>query len=355
LNVLDLFSGIGGFSLGLERAGMQTVAFCECDRYARAVLRKHWPSVPCYDDVRTLTATRLAADGIDVDLICGGFPCQDISLAGSGDGLDGERSKLWHQFARIVGEVRPRFVVVENSSALLGRGLLRILGDLAAFGFDAEWHCLQAADIGAPHIRDRTWIVAHSDSNGRRGIEQERRSHRRDADASGNGTQGDARWSSLSDSDRQSVRHDEQRQARRRDDVSNRRHAEPRDDGFAQSVADADNWRREVERLTQHAGEQSTSGREPDGRGARRHGYGTHMADAGGTRLPSSEPTPLLRAGWWHEGRAIAERGWWRIEPDVGRVAHGVPKRVDRLRCLGNSVVPEIVEAIGIEIMRIAA
>ena len=162
MKVLDLFSGIGGFSLGLERTGgFETVAFCEIEEYPRRVLAKHWPHVPCYDDVRTLTADRLAADGIAVDVICGGFPCQDISTAGKGAGLEGERSGLWSEIARLVGELRPRYVIVENVSALLGRGLGTVLGDLAALGYDAEWHCIPASYVGAPHRRDRIWIVAH--------------------------------------------------------------------------------------------------------------------------------------------------------------------------------------------------
>ena len=114
MRVLDLFSGIGGFSLGLERAGMQTVAFCEIEPYCRAVLRKHWPNVPCYEDVRNLTADRLRADGISIDVICGGFPCQDISTAGKGAGLAGERSGLFYEIARLVGELGPRYVILEN-------------------------------------------------------------------------------------------------------------------------------------------------------------------------------------------------------------------------------------------------
>src|SRR5688572_4450644 len=161
MNVLDLFSGIGGFSLGLERAGMRTVAFCEIDPFCRRVLAKHWPGVPCYDDVRSLTAERLAADGIAADVICGGFPCQDISVAGKGLGLEGVRSGLWSEYARLIGEIRPRFVIVENVSALLSRGLGRVLGDLAALGYDAEWHCIPASAVGAPHIRDRIWIIAY--------------------------------------------------------------------------------------------------------------------------------------------------------------------------------------------------
>lgn len=166
MDVLDLFSGIGGFSLGLERAGMRTVAFCEREAFCQRVLAKHWPEVPCYSDIRTLTADRLATDGIAVDAVCGGFPCQDVSLAGTGDGLDGERSRLWTDYARILGELNERreikFVIVENVAALLGRELDRVLRDLAALGFDAEWHCIPASYAGLRHLRDRVWIVAYA-------------------------------------------------------------------------------------------------------------------------------------------------------------------------------------------------
>jgi DNA (cytosine-5)-methyltransferase 1 len=162
LRVLDLFSGIGGFSLGLERTGgFETVAFCEIEPYCRAVLNKHWPSVPCYDDIRTLTGARLAADGIAVDVICGGFPCQDISFAGDRDGMAGQRSGLWGECARLVCELRPAFVIVENVAGLLSLGIGRVVGDLAALGYDAEWHCIPASALGAPHRRDRVWIVAN--------------------------------------------------------------------------------------------------------------------------------------------------------------------------------------------------
>jgi DNA (cytosine-5)-methyltransferase 1 len=295
MNVLDLFSGIGGFSLGLERAGMRTVAFCEIDPYCRRVLRKHWPDVPVYGDVRELAfhGGRLVADTNGrhepanghlqagrastgqqrIDLICGGFPCQDISVAGKGAGIAGERSGLWSEYARIIGEVRPRYVIVENVAALLGRGLARVLRDLAALGFDAEWHCIPASAVGAPHRRDRVWIVAHA-----AGVRCER----------------------------------------------------------SGVVADA---------------EQGQASVEPS---ARRPGAdGGDVAHAGEPRLAASECGPLLRTGWWDEGRATAKCGWWCTEPDVGRVAHGVPARVDRLGALGNAVVPQIAEIIGRAIMSV--
>jgi DNA (cytosine-5)-methyltransferase 1 len=165
LRILDLFSGIGGFSLGLERTGgFETVAFCEIEDFPRRVLAKHWPDVPCYDDVRTLTGERLAADGIErIDVICGGFPCQDISSQGLRAGLEGAHSGLWSEIARLAGEIGPDYLIVENVSDLLGLGFGTVLGDLATLGFHVEWHCIPAGYVGAPHERDRVWIVAYSE------------------------------------------------------------------------------------------------------------------------------------------------------------------------------------------------
>jgi DNA (cytosine-5)-methyltransferase 1 len=159
MNILDLFSGIGGFSLGLERAGMRTVAFCEIDPNARKVLNKHWPDVPVFTDVSTLSKDDLNEQ---IDIIVGGFPCQDISAAGLGAGLSGSRSGLWFQFHRLIKEIQPRYAIIENVSALRSRGLDQVLWSLAEIGYDAEWHCIPASAIGAPHRRDRIWIVAHA-------------------------------------------------------------------------------------------------------------------------------------------------------------------------------------------------
>ena len=178
LRVLDLFSGIGGFSLGLERAtlpradisGFETAAFCEIEPYPRRVLAKHWPEVPQYNDVRELTADILVRDGIGpIDVITGGFPCQDISTAGKQSGMgEGTRSGLWSEIVRLVGELRPQFVIVENVANLLagpserrGGWFGRVLGDLAECGYDAEWENIPAGAMGAPHRRERIWIVAY--------------------------------------------------------------------------------------------------------------------------------------------------------------------------------------------------
>ena len=167
MNVLDLFSGIGGFSLGLERAGMKTVAFCEIDKKAQQVLRKNWPDVPIFEDVSALTKEDI---GEEIDVICGGFPCQDISLSGRGAGLAGARSGLWFQFHRLIKEIQPRYAIIENVSALRSRGLEVVLGGLAEIGYDAEWHCIPASAIGAPHQRDRIWIVANPTGGGCKGM-----------------------------------------------------------------------------------------------------------------------------------------------------------------------------------------
>ena len=170
MNVLDLFSGIGGLSLGLHWAGMRTVAFCEAGRHASAVLRRHWPGVPVYDDVRTLSAARLCVDGVPrPDLLCGGFPCQDISSAGRGAGLDGARSGLWAEMARLVAECRPSWVVAENVPALRSRGADRVLGDLEALGYACWPLVVGAAHAGAPHRRSRVWVVAHAAGEGLEG------------------------------------------------------------------------------------------------------------------------------------------------------------------------------------------
>lgn len=176
LRVLDLFSGIGGFSLGLERTGgFETVAFCEIEPFPRKVLAKHWPEVPCYEDVRTLTAERLAADGVSgIDVITGGFPCQDLSASGKQVGFEGERSSLYGEVLRLARDIRPGFIALENVANLLvgerGAWFGTLLGDLASIGYDAEWFYIPACWLGANHARTRVWIVAYPNEIGCRGL-----------------------------------------------------------------------------------------------------------------------------------------------------------------------------------------
>ncbi|HYI40014.1 MAG TPA: DNA cytosine methyltransferase [Allosphingosinicella sp.] len=311
LRVLSLFAGIGGFDLGLERAGgFKTVAFCEIDPFCRRVLAKHWPEVPCYDDVRTLTADCLAADGIAVDVICGGFPCQDISFAGTGAGLAGERSGLWFEYARLIGELRPSYVLVENVAALLARGLDVVLGTLAALGYDAEWHCIPASAVGAPHRRDRLWIVAHPNGRGRGA------------------------------------------------DVAGRNYADRHDTGRAEadSLPGALCNPSGSRDLAYSAGERFREGGQcgsheqaqwAGGRGAPvAHAY---RSDA--QWLVGRRDGPIVRKEQIERQARLCggagEHHDWSVEPAVGRVAHGIPHRVGQLRAYGNAVVPQIPELIG--------
>lgn len=225
----SLFCGIGGFDLGFERAGMICKWQVEIDQYANGVLARHWPTVRRWPDVRTWPQP----DTERVDVICGGFPCQDISFAGRGAGLDGERSGLFFEAVRVVRQLRPPIVVLENVAALLVRGMDRVLGTLAEIGYDAEWHCIPAAAVGAPHRRDRVFIVANASS---------------------------LRFAAVQDRPQ-----------------ANRQQQAARQRWLQQSLRDAR----------------------------------------------------------------------WISEPDVRRVDDGIPDRVDRLRCLGNAIVPQVAEWIG--------
>ncbi len=197
MRIGSLFSGIGGLELGLERAGLGRVVWqAECDAWCRGVLAAHWPDARRFDDVRAVRA----GDAERVDVICGGFPCQDVSVAGKQKGMEhGTRSGLWSEYARIIGELRPSIVVIENVPGLRGRGLRRVLADLAGFGFDAEWTTLGAWEVGAPHKRDRLFIVAADPNRVElRDVAERLQTGRLDLRASGegeprhDGTQGDA-------------------------------------------------------------------------------------------------------------------------------------------------------------------
>ena len=288
LRVLDLFSGIGGFSLGLERTGgFETVAFCEIEEYPRKVLAKHWPGVPCHDDVRTLNAEPGSAD-----VVCGGFPCQDVSRAGKRAGLAGERSGLYRELVRTIRVVQPKYAIVENVAALLGDGMGTVLGDLAESGHCVEWDCVPAQAIGAPHERDRVWIVAHADCERRR--EEGQLRHRQIEVPSG-------RVAAAQSADTSSV-------------GCRQRRAWRPPDSFAR-VRDAARWN------------------------------ATHPAGARLERRLKSEASRQTLAvpscGYSNPWRA------WTNEPEISGMDDGFPNWVDSTRATGNAVVPQIPELIG--------
>ncbi len=295
LKILDLFSGLGGFSLGLERTGnFETVAFCDNDKYSNLVLQKHWKGVKIYNDVKEITKEKLIADGIQLpDIITGGFPCQPFSVAGKQAGTDDDRH-LWPVMFRIIQELTPRWVIGENVKGLTniqdGVVFETVCSDLEGEGYEVRAFNIPAAGVGAPHRRERIWIVAHakrynkideigeSDETSRR-IQEE---HRQD-DSSARLT---SRTSSI-------------RQSNNGHDVAN------------------------TESSDRHDNEAVTR----DG------GSSTQEVFGDGGSVPG-------------------ESTWWHTEPDVGRVAHGVPGRVYRLKGLGNSIVPKIAEEIGRAIIK---
>jgi len=238
LSVGSLFSGIGGFELGFEATGrFKTLWQVERDSYATQVLAKHWPDVVRHDDVCTWPNKKTQP----VDVIIGGFPCQDISYAGKGAGLDGERSGLFYELMRIVRVVGPKYVVFENVAALFTRGMDQVLGTLASRGYDAEWEVVSAASVGAPHRRDRVFIIGY-----------------------------------LADSDDKQCKGCEQETLRRKS------------------------------RVSRESGRSSSD-----------------------------------------------QRGMWATEPSVDRVVNGFPKRMDRLRCLGNAVVPQVAQVVAERLLEI--
>jgi DNA (cytosine-5)-methyltransferase 1 len=239
MRCLDLFSGIGGFALACEWAGIETVAFCEIDPYASAVLRKHWPSIPNLGDIRAVTRESIAP----VDLVCGGFPCQPYSVAGKQQGAADDRD-LWPEMLRVVREFRPTWVCGENVAGFIRLGLDSCLADLADSGYQARTFVLPALAVGASHHRQRTFIIAESN-----GVHES------------GGAEHDEPMAGLSE--------------------------------YGRTVSD------------------------------------TEIEQGGRIQQPRIQPD------------SIPGCRPWSVEPALGRVANGVPRRVDRLKCLGNAVVPQ--------------
>lgn len=295
LTVGSLFSGIGGLDLGLERAGMRVVWQSEIDPYANRVLAKHWPDVPNLGDIKEIEWSKVERP----DVICGGYPCQPFSQAGRRRGEEDPRH-LWPWVKRCIGELRPRYAVLENVRGHLSLGGTTVIGELASIGYDAEWRVVSAASVGANHRRDRIIIVAYPNNAG---------PHREKVHPA-------ETWQSALSWAR----------------------------GRGANVAYPNNAGRNEQRRPFTASAQNSS------------------TKCGCTKMADSEKWVDVR---WHGkcqhhrpevfGKSNFRRRtpiyavgqWWETEPDVGRVADGVPSRVDRLRGLGNAVVPQVAEVIG--------
>lgn len=284
LKHLDLFSGIGGFSLGLESAGLvETVAFCDFDQYCQKVLKKNFPGVPVYGDVKELNHDKLKADGIDqIDIITGGYPCQPFSVAGRKKGEEDPRH-VWPEMFRLIQELRPTWVIGENVGGHIKLGLDSVLENLESEGYSARTFSISASSIGANHKRERVWIVAHSERLGR--------------------TEGTEKSKELE--------------------------------------------REESSDQLDHCGEGCTKCQSCQTMANSEGSEGNvNDSNGGNGKAPQEEL-------FGEHGSASGVSAWWSVEPSVGRVAHGVPDRVDRLKCLGNSVVPQIPYVIGLSLKKI--
>ena len=368
LKILDLFSGLGGFSLGLERTGsFETIAFRDNDKYSKLVLQKHWKGVKIYNDVKEITKEKFIADGIQFpDVITGGFPCQPFSVAGKQAGTDDDRH-LWPVMFRIIQEFTPRWVIGENVKGLVnlqdGMVFETVCTDLEGEGYEVRAFNIPAAGVGAPHRRERIWIVAHAkrydktNEIGRsdetsRGIQEE---HRQDDSSAGL----TSRTSSIRQTNnghedmedsRRTLQQGTELREKNEDEVGEGYANQHQRSGSASESNVADTYAR----LSNGSFEEVQS-----------RGQTFDTSSEGSTDVANTESSD------WHDNEAVTRDGgsstqevfgngssvsgessWWHTEPDVGRVAHGIPGRVYRLKGLGNSIVPKIAEEIGRAIIK---
>ena len=305
LRLLDTFSGIGGFSLAARwLGGFQTVQFVEQEPFCQRILRKHWPDVPIHDDICTFNPAPGSAD-----VVVGGFPCQDISQAGKGAGLAGSRSGLFYELLRVVRMVGPRYVVLENVAAILGRGMDDVLGALAEAGYDAEWACIPAAAVGACHQRDRWWCVAYAShllSHGSAGYQQ--------------GQSGGRSVPKPGDGDRANAAYAIGQRGQRR------RAAIDMDGAAGTCEADGQEWQR-------------------DGDAA--DDCGATPANPNGQRQQEQHPAAIAEGPGFPAWPSVAQRlnpdyRSYISQPVLCRGDDGLSGRVDRLKALGNAVVPQV-------------
>ena len=318
MKMLDLFSGIGGFALAARwtwEEDLDIVGFCEIEEYCQKVLQKNFPNVPIYDDIKKLDGNLFN----DIDLITGGFPCQDISQAGRGAGIGKEtRSGLWFEMLRIISEVRPRYAIIENVPMLTIRGGTRVIEGLAEIGYNAEWTIIGANDIGAWHTRKRIWIVAYPQSERHRGRASEERSvserlvlqDEQEGSKVGSETKGRSksrRENQLSDTDKVSrVRGTTKKQTENKD-IETLSQSQPSSDDTQRSISDATSERIQGSRATRE-----------------------------------QESQPQIEEEIFGCCHPREGTDYWAFEPSVGRMANGIPNWVDRIKGLGNAIVPQI-------------
>jgi len=292
----SLFSGIGGFELGLERAipGAETVWQAEQNPFCQKVLSKHWPKAKIYNDVKNITADKVEA----VDILCGGFPCQDISLAGKGEGLHGKKSGLWWEMLRIISELRPRIIVLENVAAISIRGGCQVVGSLAEIGYCTEWTIISARDLGAPHLRRRWFAVAYSADSDKRRKKDTIRARRKKS-------------SLRSSADSDSIRPGQTGDGRTRPPC---REGNEIQRGRSQKSANSDSVSCERGRLS----------------------CGVYKKD-------SNSNNSFQKERYWGKTSPVS--------PLCG-VDDGISNRLDRLRALGNAIVPQCSEWVGQQIVK---
>jgi len=395
MKLLDLFSGIGGFSYGLERIGFKTVAFCEMDKYCKLILQKHWKGVNIYNDVKEITKERLEADGVELpEIITGGFPCQPFSIAGARKGTSDDRY-LWPEMFRIIKELKPRWVIGENVRGITniqdGMVFETVCTDLEGEGYEVRAFNIPAAGVGAPHRRERIWIVA----NARRSIRREQSS--RNTESIGSRTSQETERSSdtnkisgpsegtkimantnsrLSDRENEEVQSGGQTfdTSSQRTDVANttskglERQFGSKLQGTRErfthgsQTINGDVANTERKRLEGLSEQSSTIGKQDErllsrNESSRGQTKRTDVANADGERQQKQWGSKSIQEKVSRQTtgtRSECESGW-SVEPDVGRVAHGISGRVHRLKALGNSIVPKIAEEIGKAIMKAEA
>lgn len=314
MNVGSLFSGIGGIELGFKRAGIKTKWFIEKDEYCQKILRKNFPKVPIYEDIEKINFSELEK----VEILTGGFPCQDISYAGKGEGIEGKRSGLWQYYYQAIGILRPEYIFIENVPALLKRGLNVVLADLATCGYNAEWDCIPAVAVGAPHRRDRIFIFAYTNSDRCKRENISKKQKRADMFVP-------PRSSKTFSNTKSTGKMPEKQQGQGNVVIKNGR-----------NVSDpVGNGCREMSKRQSNTGCTKGTKKIVQGKVSDSDCEGLENGVFG-----SGAQRTLTRYN------SIEGRKQWEVEPELGRVAHGVSNRVDRLRCLGNAVVPQIAELI---------